>query len=173
MRRTLLLVIAMMLLSACGDSGAPDSNAGEGQNAGQGSQVDLATINACSFLGVAKVQAITGEDVRFTDSGRADPSSSRCFWGASVPGVPAYVEVMITRYRGDLTTGVDADCTVSDVAVKDADSAGVTCPPDPQRKISLLAGVNGIRVSLLVNEPSRPLTPKDLVPFVESIVETL
>jgi hypothetical protein len=49
----------------------------------------------------------------------------------------------------------------------------VTCPPNPQRKIYLLAGERGIKVSLLMNEPTRQLTPKDLVPFVESIVATL
>jgi hypothetical protein len=167
MRLTLFLTISMTLLSGCGDDGAPGSNADGGE------EIDLASIDACSFFDVATIQEITGEKVGFLDDGRADPSVSACFWGAREPGFPAYVELSISRYGGDIVAAVDPDCTVSTVDVEDVDSAGVTCPPDPQRKIYLLVGDQGIKVSLLVNEPSRPITPEDLVPFVESIVETL
>jgi len=167
-RLTLFLTISMALLSGCGDDGAPDSGSDGGED------IDLASIDACSFFDVATIQKVTGEDEVFVDSGRADPSTSACFWGANQPGVPAYVELSISRYGGDIAAFVDPDCSVSAVDTEeDVDSAGVTCPPDPQRKIYLLVGDQGVKVSLLVNEPNRPLTPEDLVPFAESVVETL
>lgn len=159
----------MSLLSGCGGDGTTDTNAEDPA----GEDVDLASIDACSFFDAATIQQITGEAKRFVDEGRAEASLSKCFWGAAEPGVPAYVELSVSRYRGEIAAGVNPNCTVSAVDMDGVDAAGVTCPPDPQRKIYLLAGDRGIKVSLLVNQPAKPLTPEDLVPFVKSVVETL
>lgn len=162
---TVSLAASLSLLSGCGGEGTSEDPTGQ--------EIDLASIDACSFFDVATVRQITGENAPFADQGRADPSMSRCFWGVPERGVPAYVELSFSRYRGDIATGVNPDCTVSTVDMEGVDAAGATCPPDPQRKIYLLVGDRGIKVSLLVNEPNRPLTPEDLVPFAESVVATL
>lgn len=159
----------MSLLSGCGGDGATDTNAGDAA----GEDVDLASIDACSFFDVATIRQITGATAGFADQGHADPSLSKCFWGATEPGEPAYVELTFSRYKGEIATGIDPGCTVSTVDMEGVDAAGATCPPDPQRKIYLLAGDRRIKVSMLVNEPNKQVTPQDLVPFVESVVATL
>ena len=53
--------------------------------------VDLSGLDVCSLLTEADVQALTGTSVAFADQG----SDDRCFWGATVPGEPQYVEVSV------------------------------------------------------------------------------
>jgi hypothetical protein len=122
--------------------------------------VDLSELDVCSLLTEADVQALTGTSVSFADQGTGD----RCFWGATVPGEPQYVEVSVFARPTGLTgyTFNPGDgCEVAPVSGVGAEAIGAICD-NPQHKVHLLAADRGVAVQLLVNEPNGPLDPQTL-----------
>jgi hypothetical protein len=83
-------------------------------------------LDACSLLDVAQVQSLTGESVNFATQDLSDISTKQCFWGATVPGVGAYVEVTVLP-QDTIPTGSASNCTEVSVDGDWEESAGSTC----------------------------------------------
>jgi hypothetical protein len=134
--------------------------------------IDL-DLDACVLLDVATVQSLTGEATDYTTSGQRSPSGSSCFWGATSPGFPGYVELRLFRQTSLANYSYGKGCAKSPVDGVGSEAEFAACPPDPQDKYYLLAFESGVIVSLLVNEPASPLTAEDLAPVAESVWEQL
>ena len=134
--------------------------------------IDL-DIDACAILDIATVQQLTGVSTDYTTSSSSGPSETKCFWGATTPGFPGYVELRIFRQTSLSAYSFGEGCSVTPVEGVGVEAAFVDCPANPQVKVSLLAFDRGVIVSLLVNEPASPLTAEDLSPVVESVFEQL
>jgi hypothetical protein len=175
---TLCLLLAVACGGSADGSGNPTTSSPTGteQPATDGEDIDLASVDACSLLDVATVQALTGESVDFMTQDMSDGVSSfGCFWGATEPGIGAYVEITWSRAVGidEYTYGADQGCSESPVEGVGVPAEGGTCPANPQAKVYLAAYDRGVRVMVLVNDPSRPLTPGDLAGVAKSVVEEL
>jgi hypothetical protein len=126
----------------------------------------LTGVDACSFLDEKGVQEITGATQPFTTGGGG--GSRRCFWGVPRAGHPQYVEIEVSTWAGGLAGynfspfNSGTACAIVPVAGVGAEAKGATCPPDPQRKIHLIAWDRGVLLTVLVNEPIRPLAPAEL-----------
>jgi hypothetical protein len=133
--------------------------------------VDLSELDVCSLLTEADVQALTGTSVNFVDSGTGD----RCFWGATAPGEPQYVEVTVFARPTGLTGysfNPGDGCVVAPVSGVGAEAIGAICD-NPQRKVHLLAADRGVAVQVLVNEPNGPLDPQTLGETVTGALEEI
>jgi hypothetical protein len=150
------------------------SAAPTGNGATQGTRIDWKALDACSLIDSPTVHELTGESVRFVSEGHRDVSGSKCFWGAAVPGVPAYVEItFVNGYAGGLSavgftvngTRCTADIPVAGVGIE---ARGGSCTASSQRKVYLYALFQGGAGQLLVNASKRPLEPSDLAATVNA-----
>lgn len=180
MSRRYVFVVALVvaaLVAACGATPAstPDPNAttttAAAPDDGPSDGFDL-SVDVCSLLDVAAVQALTGESVDFV----TDSRDGACFWGASTPSVSAYVELEMFRRAdgiGDFSYLSDRTCERAPVEGVGEEAEGGVCEPDPQTKVYLMVYEQDTLLILLVNEASRALTPGDLVPTMESVLAKL
>ena len=117
-------------------------------------------MDVCTLLDEQTVKEITGEtEVGFATDGSQSVNGGSCFWGATRAGVPAYVEITVGNSNGELL-GLKFQgqtCSESPVAGVGTAALGGTCPPPPQRKVYLVAIEPGVLLTVLVNEPKRPL----------------
>ncbi len=170
--RVLPLVLLVLLLSACGtgsDAPAASPSAVATAGASPAASIDLSGVDVCTLLDDAAVQELTGESVRFI----TQDGAFSCFWGATVPGVPAYVEVSVGR-RPEGLSSYDhlPGCTGAPVAAS-IEARGASCPGDPHLKVWVAGLSDGVLVTVLVNEPSRALAPADMVPVLEAAAADL
>ena len=155
--------------------GAPVPNtsaAPTASGAASGGRVDLTGVDVCSFLDETGVQEITGAAVPFETQGKGPT----CFWAVPRPGVPQYVEVRVSAHAGGLSGynfNPGAGCTIAAVTGIGSEAKGATCPPNPQRKIHLVAWDRGVLLTVLVNEPARPLEPADLGAIANRVLQQL
>jgi hypothetical protein len=134
--------------------------------------VDLA-VDSCAFLDIAVVQQLTGVSEDFLADGRKEPAGTQCFWGATRPGVPGYVEISAFRQPSIPEHSFGDGCTVTPVSGVGSAAEFVVCTGGPQDKIGMLAFDDGVAVTLLVNEPAGVLTADDLGPVIQSIYDQL
>jgi hypothetical protein len=177
-----LLLVVSMLAAACGGpsvAGSAPAGSTSGSQSVAGSKppapsasaaalVDI-DVDACSFIDTATVQALTGVSENFATQAQSQPSGSSCFWGATVAGVPGYVELSIFRQHSLADYAFGDGCDVTPITGVAVEAAFVDCPPDPQHKVSMLAFERGVIVSVLVNEPAGPVGADDLGPVIESV----
>lgn len=138
--------------------------------------IDWAALDVCSLLDETDVQEITGESaVGFTDQGHQEANGGKCFWGATRAGFPAYVEIGVWRNTGTMPEysggTVGQKCSESPVNGVGTEAIGGICAPPPQRKVYLSAIGEGVWVTFLVNEPTRPLEPDDLAAYVNTFLQ--
>lgn len=170
-------VLVLLLLAACGTgSGEPGTSpTSSAPTAGTSSSpVDLTGVDACSLLDQATVQGLTGESARFVTQDVGQGREIGCFWGAAEPGVPAYVELT----AAPRSTGLDAyafppGCIETPVPGVGTEAKGAMCAGDPHLKVRLVVWDQGVLVTLLVNEPNRPLEPDDLAAALEAVAAAL
>ena len=141
------------------------------------SPINWSELDVCTLLDEQTVKEITGEtEVGFTtDGGSQGVNGGDCFWGATRAGVPAYVEITVGNSNGNLL-GLNFQgqtCSESPVAGVGTAALGGTCPPPPQRKVYLVAIEPGVRLTVLVNEPKRPLDPDDLAAYVNQVLKEI
>jgi len=138
--------------------------------------IDLSTLDACSLLDIATVRELTGTALDFETSDRPSTvNEASCFWGATVPGEPAYVETRVFKRDGlaGYTYEPGQGCTSTPVSVEaGAEAIGGTCS-DPQPKVFLLLSDSGLAMSVLVNAPERPLEPADLLATARSKMDDI
>ncbi len=136
--------------------------------------IDLSALDVCSLLDEGGVRALTGTQLRFVgdDGGTSGSGERACFWGGPFP---QYVEIKVFRNN----TGLSGfsytpapDCVIVPVAGVGTEASGGTCAGG-QRKVYLLAWDPGVIVSVLVNEPNRPLEPDDLAGVARTILEEI
>ncbi len=154
--------------------GTGNGQTGGGTENGGGDELDLSAIDACSLVDEATVQQLTGESVAFANQDLSDINAASCFWGAAVAGVGAYLEVSVNRL-GAMDIGF-TECSMTTVDGVGEEALGASCPPQgesSQEKFYLRARQNGIFVTVLVNDPARPLAPQDLGPTVESVLDEI
>ncbi|HEU5326124.1 MAG TPA: FGLLP motif-containing membrane protein [Candidatus Limnocylindria bacterium] len=130
-------------------------------------------VDACSLLEDSTVAELTGVATTYATDSRTGSSDSHCFWGSTRPGEPGYVELSIVRQHSLSGYSFGDGCDVTTVDDLGEEAAFVDCPPDPQKKISLLAYERGAIVILLVNEPAAGLTADDLATVVRSVLQQL
>ena len=173
-----LLVVAAIVASALGggDSSTEDAATTSGdssdESSASGTAIDLGLVDACSLLTEADVQEVTGSTEPFQSSG----SGQRCFWAIPRPGFPAYVEITLSRSQKGLSGSsfnINGACTIEPINGVGTEAEGGVCPGDPQSKLFLRIFERDVILTILVNEPDRPLTPTDLVPTGEAILATL
>ena len=181
----LVLLLCLTLLAACAGTAVTDPTPRAAAGSGAAGSGDLMTespassdlvnldVDACAFLDLATVQALTGVEEEYSTDSDSGPSESKCFWGATSPGVPGYVELQMFRQQSLSAYSFGDGCTVTPVEGVGAEAAFVECPPNPQTKISMLSFDRGVIVSILVNEPANPLTAEDLGPVITSVFEQL
>ena len=172
--------LGILLLASCNGTpqdatdGAPASQ--PGSPASSGATVDLSSVDACSLLTEATVQQITGESVDFTTDSSGDQGrSAGCFWGATQPGIGAYVEVTLNAQSQGIDTyrfGADLGCSEASIEGAGIPVEGGTCPGD-QEKVYVAGYDRGVLVVVLVNDAQRPLTPDDLVETATGVVDQL
>jgi hypothetical protein len=183
----LIASIAALLAGCGGDDGGADgkvaaderesasADRGEqegGSSGAGGDEIDVTNIDACALLDKATVKALTGESEDFVIDGRR----GSCFWAVPRPGYPAYVEITIARQPGGLaalTYNPGQACRMAPLHGVGDEAEGATCPAPPQKKIYVRVSERGAIVTLLVNEPKRPLAPADLVPTAAAILDQL
>lgn len=194
---TVLILLLTLLVSACGTSTeAASAAAGDGSApaaASQGAdgsmapasaatasapaeaQIDLSGVDACSLVDTGTIRQLTGAsaDVDYaTDS--FEPT--HCFWGATVPGEPGYVELDLGP-RADLSGFVfraansGAECPAEPIAGIGDEAVGGTCPASPQVRAYIAVLEGGVLLTLSVNEGVA--TSDDLAPIAESILAQL
>ena len=169
--RLLFAALAAWALMSCG-GGDEQSTARGGRTSSDGSPatsggdaVDLSQFDVCSLMTVTEVQTLTGSQARFVSQG----GKGKCFWGAAVPGVGAYVEITVNR-AGGLGAGPVGGCPGSPVTGVGDEAIGGNCP-GTQEKVFVQAFERGVVASVLVNDPERPLTPADLVATANAIFD--
>lgn len=137
--------------------------------------------DGCALLDETDVQELTGASINFA----TDPNAVEfgCFWGATSPGEPQYVE--ISAFRGPESVSgysTSSDCTRASVAGIGAEAFGGTC--DGGDKVYLTARdghsvckqqvcTGRLYVKVLVNEPKGALAPADLAPTIQHVFEQL
>ena len=134
--------------------------------------IDLSGVDACALLDDADVRALTGTSLEFVTDSR---DNTHCFWGATTPGDPQYVEIDIfSRPTGlaGYSFNPGSGCTTVAISGVGAEAQGGTCT-DPQFKVYVLAWQGGVAASVLVNEPTGGLAPGDLASSVATILEEL
>jgi hypothetical protein len=134
--------------------------------------IDLSGVEACTLLDEAGVRALTGTSLEFVTDSR---DNTHCFWGATTPGDPQYVEIdVFSRPTGlsGYSFSPGSGCTTVAVSGVGAEAQGGTCT-DPQFKVYVLAWQAGVAVSVLVNEPTGGLAPGDLAGSVATMLEEL
>lgn len=186
--RIVALLSLTLVVAGCGsgDAEAPDTVEGaevEGNEVEQtapeaadddapaGDQVDLTGVDPCSLIDEATIQQITGESVGFTTQDTGDFPVG-CFWGAVVPGVPAYVDLTIQQRPDGLSgysLGILEECAVEPSDAVGDEARAVTCADS----VHLLAAERRLLVQLTVDEPTGPITPDDLAPVVQGILAQL
>ena len=134
--------------------------------------IDLSAVEACTLLDEADVRALTGTSLEFVTDSR---DNTHCFWGATTPGDPQYVEIdVFSRPTGlsGYNFSPGSGCSTVAVSGVGAEALGGTCTA-PQYKVYVLAWQGGVAVSVLVNEPTGGLAPGDLAGAVATMLEDL
>ena len=134
--------------------------------------IDLSGLDACALLDEGAVRAITGTSLEFVTDQR---DNTHCFWGATTPGDPQYVEIDVFARPGGLAEyrfNPGDGCAVVPVVGVGVEAKGAICD-NPQHKVHLLAWAGGVAVRVLVNEPEQPLSLDDLAATVNSVLDSL
>jgi hypothetical protein len=136
--------------------------------------IDLSVIEACTLLDEAAVQQLTGTTLDF-EADEAPPFASgvSCFWG--VIGHPQYVEIQIFKrpnLDGYQFQSNDTICTTEPITDAGIEAVGGTCST-PQQKVYVLVTQDDVVLSVLVNEPERPLEPADLLDTARSRMDII
>lgn len=142
--------------------------------------VDLSALDACTVLDEQTLQELTGTSRGFiSGSDESDgPNQRGCFWPTTTIA-PQYVELFVYArpdgLAGSTGTPGNWDCATMPVGGVGSEAVGGTCviPGSSQNKVFLTAWDNGVGVTLIVNEPERPLEPEDIGPTIESLFEGL
>jgi hypothetical protein len=185
--RALSAVLLLGLLSGCASSSAALATpattdapstatpaATPGVLPSSSDPVDLTSVDACTLLDEATVHQLTGESVRFSTDDLSWGSEIGCFWGAAVPNVSAYVELTVAPRSGGLSSyNFPAGCEVSPVTGVGTEAKGAMCPGDPHLKVRLVVYEQGVFITLLVNDPNRPLDPDDMAATLETVLAEL
>lgn len=178
-----LSLLVLFVLAACtgsASSSAPAASAHAASAAPTGTSadpspqpgVDLDALDVCTVLTVAQVQEITGVNAPFEGRGTSHASDAKCFWGAHFE--PAYVEISVFRRKDGLATwNPSPSCAATALSGLGDEAKGAICAPNPQQKVWLAVADEGLVVTVLVNEPQRPLGPEDLAETFRAVSEHL
>ena len=178
MRRALMVVLLLLTTACGGGDNANGPSAGPSSDVSQstaGDVIDPSKVDVCSLLDVATVQRLTGVSVPFDSQG----SRGSCFWGATRPGVGAYVEVKVFRSKGLSATRsgfAPPACTTAPLDAVGEEAEVITCPAGsatPQSKVQLRAYERGVMVTVLVNDANVSVAKTQLVSAAQAALVEL
>jgi hypothetical protein len=134
--------------------------------------IDLSGLDVCALLDEQTLVGLAGASFDFRPA--ASPifaSGGSCFWGVLYE--PTYVEISVFKRPGlaGYNFAPGTDCQSAPVTAE-IEAVGGTCS-SPQHKVYLSVADGGLAMTLLVNEPRRPLEPSDLTTTLRSALESV